>query len=342
MGNLLQSTRKQITMTDTTPTSLPVVTKEVAKAKIQLALTTAQLNIQALITKGDGLVLNEDNIDTIKQFLADVKTVQTSITDAHKKGKESAKIECDNWDAAKNDLNALILPVFNKINPKYTSLCQAVETRKRLQKQKEDKEKGIRETINTKILDFTAKITGCKTDSEIVVLEKALGLEKTRSAVYGDLLPELITRIDELRPLITAQKQAMRNLTNLDAAEEKAVEAGDDQKLFEISEKKEEITGQVQEARVRLEEKAISSFSAPASSYTEVFPSVSTSRKTWKKELVDKEAAAKGDLSLLRFELDPNTTATKLKQLIQDGKLKEGETETLTIDGIKYYLDRKY
>lgn len=333
-------------MIETTPNSLPVVTKETAEAKIKLDLTKAELNIQAVQDKADGLVFNEDNLPDINETITSIKAIQKRIDEAHKEGKKPYKDGGDAWDAAKNGLKDLLAPVLLKVEKKHTTLCQEVEKRKREANAKEEKEKSIKEGMDNNIMAYSQKIADCKTAEQLLDVERLINLEKTRKEKYGDFAEEMITRLNELTPLVSVQKQVVRELSGLDKAEEQAIADGNDEKLQEILEKKEEISGKIQENKVKVQETAANqatrSYGGYSGGYKSVFPEVKTKRRSWKTELISPEIAVKHDLSFLRIELNPETIKNRLEELKTDGKLKEGKAEEFTENGIRYFLEKTY
>lgn len=338
-------------MTDNTSTTpaqdaLTAVTAELAKAKIKLTLTTAEMNIQTVQDKADGLVFNEDNLPVINETITSIKAIQKKIDDAHKEGKRPYKEGGDAWDAAKNGLKELLAPTLLGVERKHTVLCQEVEKRKREAKAKEEKEKAIKEGMDNNIMTYSQQIADCTTAEQLLEVERRINLEKTRKEKYGDFAEEMITRLNELTPLITDQKKVVRELKGLDTAEETAIKDGNDEKLQEILDKKEEIGGKIQENRVKVQEtasnQATRSYGNYSGGYKAVYPEVRTKRRSWKTELISPETAVKHDLSFLRIELEPETVKARMEELKKEGKLKEGTAEAFTENGIRYFLDKSY
>jgi hypothetical protein len=346
---MLVNVKKQKMSNETISTdtaNLTPVTAESAKAKIKLQLTLAELSIQAVQDKADGLVFNEDNLPDINETITSIKAIQKKIDEAHKEGKKPYKEGGDAWDAAKNGLKELLAPTLLGIERKHTQLCQEVEKRKREAKAKEEKEKAIKEGMDNNIMAYSQKIADCKTTEQLLDVERLINLEKTRKDKYGDFTEEMITRLNELTPLVTAQKQVVRELKGLDTAEAEAIATGNDEKLQEILEKKEEIGGKIQENKVKVQETATNqatrSYGGYSGGYKTVFPEVKTKRRSWKTELISPETAVKHDLSLLRIELNPETVKARMETLKTEGKLKEGTAEEFIENGVKYFLDKSY
>lgn len=325
---------------------LPVVTKDTAKAEIKLALTKAEMNLQAIQDKADKLIYNEDHIAEIDAFITSIKTANKQIETAHKVGKKPFKERGDAWDAAKNDLLGLLSPILNKADKEYTKLCQAVEKRKAEATAKEAKEKAIKEGMDNNVMSFSQRIADCTTNEQLLDVERLINLEKTRKEKYGDFAEEMITRLNELTPLVTAQKKVVKELTLLDKEHEAAIESGDDEKLEKILEKKEELTGKIHENKIIVQETASNQATLSngryLGGYKPIYPEVKAKRRAWKTELVSPELAVKNDLSLLRIELNPETVKARMEELKKEGKLKEEIAEDFTEHGIHYYLDKTY
>jgi hypothetical protein len=329
-------------MNELTPSinnEVPAVTPEIAKAKLNLALTGAEMNIQAMQTKVDTLVYNEDNLTEIKETSLAIGKIEKKIEEAFKAGKKPYKDGAYAWDAAKRDLMALISPISAKVDKEHTRLCQAVEKRRRENDAAEKKKKDTEAAINTKILSFSQEITACKTNKELLAVESRINLEKTRTLTYGDQLPTLIERCNELTELLKTQKDAVKQLEGLQKQSEQAIADGNDELLLEIEEKKEEIGGQIQEIKVRTEEKAINSSirGYGGGGFTQTFPTVKAKRQVWKWEITDMELFAKKHPDFVQLVPRKEVLDEMLRELKEKGTVTEG-----TRDGLKIYLDKTY
>jgi len=318
---------------------VPVVTAEIAKAKLKLSLTEAELNIQAVQTKADKLVFNEDNLTEIKETISAIKAINKKIDESHETAKAPAWAECKAWDAAKNDLKGLLAPILFKVEGKHTTLCQAVEKRKREADAETARKKGIEDLLNTTILGFSQEITACKTSAELISIQARINAEQGKKSAYQEYLPALIERCAELNQPLKDQKEAIKQLEGLNAVEEVALATGDDQTLLEIQDKKEEINGKIQENKVKTEESAINSSirGYGGGGYTQTFPSVKAKRQVWKWEITDMELFAKKHPDFV--QLVPRKEV--IDETIRELKAKETITEG-TRDGLRIYLDKTY
>lgn len=329
---------------DSTIPALPlVVDKDLAKAKINLALTTAQLNIQAVQDKVDSLVYNEDNIQEISDIIRAIKNIERGVETAFKEGKAPYLEGGKAWDAAKNDLTGLLATIRSKPDKEYTKLCQAVEKRKREADAETARKKGIEDLLNTTILDFSQEITACKTSAELVSIQARINAEQGKKSAYQEYLPSLVERCAELNPLLKEQKEAIKQWEGLEKDTQTAIETGNDELLLEIESKKEEIGGKIHETRIRVEEQAINSSirGHGGGGFTQTFPEIKTKRRTWKHEVKDIAALYKKFPDLVT--LTPNDEKIKeiLKNKIADGETKDRE-EINYLGVIRFFVDKKY
>lgn len=327
-------------MTDTT-NSIPIVTKEIAEARIKLNLTAAEKSIQAVLDKANGLVFNDDNIAVIKETIIGMKGVLNAIDDAHEKGKAPAWEECKAWDAAKRDLRALLAPTLTNIEGKHTKLCQAAEERKRKADADEKRKKDTLDLINTTILNFSQEITEAKTLAELISIQSRINAEQGKESTYKEYLPTLKERLIELNPLLKSQKEAIKDLGNLDAEEEAALTSGDDQKLSEIQDKKETVESRIQENKTRVQEKAINATIYSGGSATQVFPEVKAKRRIWKYNVPDLAALYKKFPDLVILTPNEDKIREILKEKIANGESKD--VETMDYAGlIDFFVEKKY
>ena len=96
----------------------------VITGKFNIALTESKF--QQLADKAASLVFNEDNLEEIKQFLADTRKVEKAIEETHKDGKaEALKIGRD-WDTGKNTFLATVAAIKQRPQDEYTKICNDI------------------------------------------------------------------------------------------------------------------------------------------------------------------------------------------------------------------------
>lgn len=326
-----------------TENNLPAVTIDVAKANIRLSLTKAEKNIQSVIDKERTLVYNEDNIAVIKEFSNDLKEIKNLISDAHKEGKKPYLEGGDAWDAAKNDLLGQILPILTKVDNKHAVLCQAVEKRKSDKVKADKKKKEVEELISITILNFSGEITACKNSKELTAVESKINLEKTRQQKYGDQLPDLIEKCNELNELLKGQKEVVRELEIIKESKWEAETLGDDATLEQLIEKEDELLSKIGENKVRVEEKALNSTvkAYSHSNYTEVYPDVKVSRRSWDYEIKDMAALYKKYPHLVSLEINKEALKAFMKEKVAtEGK--DNEEIVVLSDNFRFYVKKKY
>jgi len=209
--------------------------------------------------------------------------------------------------------------------------------------QKEAKEKSIREGMTNNILSFSTKIAECKTDQEVVSVEKLVNLEKTRKEKYGDLLPEMEELLTSLSPAIKSQKEAIRTLNKLSDQETKALESGDDEQVLEILDKKGSLETQIQENKIKVQENTVNNISNRGNTYsvvTPLYPTVKAKRTTYKYEVVDLGQVIKKT---------PEFTTTiinnaKVDEFLKSARIQKEleDNDEFIENGIRYFKERKY
>jgi len=208
---------------------------------------------------------------------------------------------------------------------------------------KDKKEKELREGMNNNILAFSTKIADCKTDQELVSVEKLVNLERTRKEKYGDLMPEMEELLNGLSPAIKSQKEAIRTLNKLSEQETKALESGDDEQVLEILDKKESLETQIQENKIKVQENTVNNISNRGNTYsvaTPVYPTVKAKRTTYKYEVVDLGQVIKKTPEFTTTIIN-NAKVEEFLKSVRIQKELEDNDEFIE-NGIKFYKEKKY
>lgn len=187
---------------------------------------------------------------------------------------------------------------------------------------------------------IATKIAAAKTDKEIVEIEKAIGIEKTKKYLYQEFLPELIAQVDNLRPKIKEQKEAIRLLNEIKKQEAEAAAANDIDTITSIKEKKDRISEEINERAIRIHEAAFEQASSIEVVVPEIAESVPSGRSKWRFRV--------DDIKLLQKKMPhmvlvvPNEEAIKnhLDTLKRDGSL-VGKDE-FKWNGITFYNDKSF
>jgi len=317
---------------------LKPITADMAKAAMNLALTKVGKSFQALENKVSAIVPNEDNLQAMADVIKEADLMEKEIEKAFKEGKKPYWDAATAYDAAKKDLMGLKTAAIKKTEEKYAELCRAIEQRRKDAEEKEKKDKAIIDGIATNVLAFSAKITACKTNEELTAVEKLINLEKSRATKYGEFLPILVERCNELNALVKTQKATVQQLEAIQAEKVAAEASGDDGKLLDLMDKEELLTQTVQQNKINIEEKVVNT----ATSYShvttakEVFPEIKGGRRQWKMKIVDEAKAYKN--GMLTVEI--NSAKAKLEM----ANLREGNKNAAEFfsNGLHYYEEKNF
>lgn len=320
---------------------LPVIkpiTADLARAEINLALTKASLSFQVLQDKIDAIVPNEDGIQAMADVINEEKRMEKKIEETFEIGKKPYWDGGKAWDAAKSDLLALGEAAISKTRVKYNELCKAIEKRKKDAKDKAEKDKATIEGINTNILAFSAQITACKTNKELVGVEARINLEKSRTTKYGEFMPVLLEKLLELNELVKTQKATVQALEALQLKKAEAEKEGDDGKLLDLIDQEEILTATVHQNKVDIETKVVNSttsYSGGGGGYArESFPVIKGGRRQWKMKIVDQDKAYKNGM----LSVEINSAKAKLEM----ANLREANKDATEFfkDGLHYYEEK--
>lgn len=196
-------------MTEST-TEVAVATKDVIAGKINVELTKASLSIQALSDMEAKLVYNEDNLPQIKEYLNTADKVRKAIDAAHKEGKAPVWAECVAWDESKRGMYALIGDATAK--SKYDTMCRDIEARKKKADDDKRKKEEIQGWISTNLISFAIRISDCKTNDELLSVERMINLEKANKNKYGEHIAEATEKYSSLTDLVKQQKDKVKEL----------------------------------------------------------------------------------------------------------------------------------
>ncbi len=308
--------------------------------KFNLALTESKF--QALADEAGKLVFNEDNIDTIKEFLEKVRKVERSIEATHKEGKAEALEVGRQWDAGKNTFLATVLTIKENPQAEYTRLCKEVEQRRIAAANERARIDAIKNGIESNAILFAKQIADCETSQQLTAIESKINLEKTRKEKYQEFLPEAAKRFTELNAALANQKTVVKQLEENARLQEIAKKEQDDAKLLQLQQEQEQKQAQIEENKITVQETAIAQSvnAAPVEYATEVIPEVKARRTTWKFEVINEKEVMKKSPELVIFTLDSDKVKAVLKTLKDTNQL-DGKTEML-VNGIRYYEDKTF
>jgi len=160
-----------------------LITADVAKSKLSIALTKANLLVQTLQNRANDLIIDDDpeNMEAVQAFLKDSKWALKIVEDSHKEIKKPFFEAGKACDMAKNELTAIIEEISKPVNAKYTVVCNEIDRKKREQEEKKQREQQIKTGVEANILDFATKIAGSKTKKDLTDVERLINLEKSDS-----------------------------------------------------------------------------------------------------------------------------------------------------------------
>lgn len=323
---------------DSTPQhtdSAPAVTTEMVKAEIKLELSKTGTIYQTVLQKAENIKFDKDKLDADYAPLKELRAVVKQLKD--KENPYTAAWQA--WNSGRKDLLDPLNELLIKKTAEFKKLSDEVAAENEKIKKEEEDKIAKTELINNTILDFSAKIAAAATDKGIVTLEKAMGTEKSRKNTYGDYLPDLIARIDELKPIVAAKKEAIRNLGGLEKEAETALNEGDDVKLESVETQKEETAAKVSELGTKIQETAIAGTRYYGGYSKVAAPAPKPRRITCEWQIEDMALFAKKH---------PEWVEIVAKQGLVDEyvKTRKGElsdsTPEIRIDGLKIYRKSHY
>lgn len=309
----------------------------------------------AIVKAGFDLEAAKKNYQVLLQNLASVTVTRDNVNeDLTKDGREVLKMLADKKDADSKeplqwhrDIMAVYKSVADPVAEQVTRILaekKVVSAEIEADKEKQLKEQNRINTAKTAIIDFTNKVAGlinsAKTDTDIVNVEKMIGLEKTRKNVYQEFVPDLITACDALRPQINDQKENIRQLQVIEEKERAAIDTGDIIAATALREEKEYVAQVIQETGIRISEKAFEQASVIDIVAPEVMDVAPKGRTNWKWKLEDIKLLQKKMPHLVKVVPDDEAIDLLLKTKKQDGSL-DGKYEEKYF-GITFYNDKSF
>lgn len=314
------------------------VSLEVVKSNINLELSKNKY--QEILQAAENINFTRDNITNVEP-LKKLRGLLTIIDDVHKKGKEESLRVGRLWDTAKKELKSPIEAVLNRKTEQYTKIATEISQEKKKQDEEQKRVDGITSTIETVVLDFAKKISECKTPEELINVERLINFEKNGAqskSKYQEFLPELIERLTALNEDVKKQKETVKSLVKLN----QEIDAAGDSADVELLEKRDEIINTIDEAKITVQEKAITSSTRASMipvAHT-IHPDVKARRSTWKYEVKDINVTRKKMPAWTEILINETKVEEFLKGKKAEG-IEEG-VEEFEVAGIRFYLDKKY
>lgn len=316
-------------------------TTELVIAKMSIALTKATISIQGLNDMESKLEYNEDNLQSIKLYLDTAKKAKKVIADAHKEIKEPFLKECQTIDASRREMDSQIDEGLNRAQDKYTKLCQDIENRKRQQELERQRKQQILAGIDSNMISFSGRIAECKTNEQLLSIERLINLEKGNKSKYGEFFEQAVEKYTTLTSLLKTQKESIKEFERLEKERLEAEKAGNDEKLIELQEKQNTLEAKIDEAKVNVQETAInSSISTPTLELETELPLIKVKRAAWTWEVVNilettKKSPAWTKIETVDEKVDEFLKASK-EMWINDNK------EEVVVNGIRFFIKKSY
>lgn len=312
----------------------PNISPEIAKSKMILALGKAEKSVQGLHDTESKLTYNEDNLGVIKLFIENCKSAEKIVDAERIRLKEPSLQESRNIDSGAKLVSTDLANLRNKAQEKYTKICQEVEKKRQEAEKERQRIENIRAIMDVSKLDFSVKIAGAKTLAELVDIERRVNLETGNKNRYQEFLPEFAEACKAIRSLITAQKNKVRELSDLQLQASQASENNDDGAFLDIQEKIEEKTAQIAETAIHVQETALHQASNPTTTAEVILPIIPSGGRNYLRwEVLDNKAAFKAGLMMLVPD------QKKIDEILKE-KRKDG-TEIVE-NGIRYFKQKTF
>lgn len=301
------------------------------------------------------LELAKRNYQQLLQNLSSVTITRENINeDLTKDGREVLKLivdEKDRQSAEPLQWHRDIMHQFKSVHdPIKAELDRIANERKAValqMQEEENKQKAEQLRISTAqsaIVTFcngvALRISQAKTDSDIVMIEKMIGLEKTKKSIYQEFLPDLINQLDGLRPQIKEQKESIRELQKIAEQEKLALETGDIQTATDLKDKKEYYEQEIAERGIRIHEKAFEQAATIEILVPEVVEVAPKGRSNWKWKVYDMKLLEKKMPHMVKKIPNDELIEAQLSTMKKDGSL-NGCEET-NWNGITFYNDKSF
>lgn len=329
--------QQQQTPQTTNGNGRPTVTLEIVKAKFNKELTA--LDYQKALDRFKALTVTMENVASVQESLKRVRAFLGKLQDIKEQGKKEALAECRMWDAAYNDvygsLNELLIEKSNELQ----KIVNKIDEENKKKEAERLRIEGINKEIDDFILQTSAQIAGTVDTDELIAIEKLIGSHKANKSRYQEFLPDLVSRCNELVPMIKKQKEHIAELEKIAKAKKKAEKKGDDKALLELMEKETAVKDQLDEKKIQIQETAINQATRPSTTVVPETTNLSFRRKQWKWEVKDVKELYKKMPHLV--DLVPNKE--KIDDLLRTKKADDSlkDTEEVIINGIRFYLDKK-
>lgn len=319
---------------------LPVLTEDIAKMQLNIDLTKSGIAIQKLADMESALVYNEDNITQIQTYIGIAKKAKKVVTDGYDRIVEKPKQEVVNALTVKKAFLALIEAPLVKADAELQKIQLAVAEKKKKQSDKLQKDNDIRLGVSKNLEYYSQQIAQCDTFEKLRDVENRVNLEKANKSKYGDLYDEAKEAYETLTTAIKEQKIIIKQKLELSAQLNSAISSEDDGKAIEIQEKLEKLDEKIEENKILVQEKAISTvMNQTVSVAEEVLPDLHYKRRSWSWELVDIKVVAKKRPDWVELVTVDKSVSAFMNE--KKDEWNEKDEIEVVVDGIKFIRTKK-
>lgn len=312
---------------------------EAIKAQFGIELTKKHGNYQKALEELKNIYVGEDNIEEVQQFMKNINSFIKFLDDTRKEMKEPFFKQGKSIDDVHKEFSNPIVSIRDEVQIKLNVKAALKAKKLEEERQKILKEQGIKDTINKGVLDFSVRIASADSNEQLISLERLINLEKANKSKYGELLPLLIERCNELNGKLAEQKKLVKQKEDLKKQQEEAKKKGDDEKLNELISKEQAIDEKITDNTVIVQENAANAIITDNNALEEL-DEVKARRTVWKAELHDMKEAMKKAPDLLEVSLNTEAVKTVMNTLKDSGAFK-GKTEYI-LNGIRYFEQKTF
>lgn len=311
---------------------------EAIKADLGIKMTKLHGNYKEALEQLLSVIVTEETIPQVQQYLKNVSGFIGSIEDNRKTMKEPSLEYGRRIDGVHKDFAAPFITGKEEIQRKLNIVAKAMADRLEKERQQKEKEASVRGLINNFVIDFSVKIASATSNEQLLGYERLINLEKGNKAKYADQLPLLRERCNELTDKIKEQKELIREKERLDAEKKKAEADGDDEKINTILQKEKDLDDKIEENTILVQENAASGLLNDES--TDDVAVLKARRTTWKAELINQKEAVKKCPEMLDISLNADKVRETMATLKSAGVF-NGKKEYI-LNGIRYYEEKTF
>lgn len=311
----------------------------VVESKLNLDMTKAHGNYRQLVASVLSWEVTDENFEESQELIKKIMTL-LKYTEEHRENEKRPYLDAGRTiDASHKQFAAPFEAAKKQLQDKLNIVGRRREEEAKQALAEKQRIEGLQNQINSYVLDASVKIAAATTNEQLLSIERLINLEKGNKSRYQDHLPLLIERCNELTEKLKEQKAVVKEMERLELEKQKAIEAGDDEKVEKLLQQAEILDNQAQENTILVQEIASKSVIVTEIVAPEInMPN--TRRKAWKFELLDVKEVMKKRPDLLDMSLNNKAVSEVLKTLKETGVL-TGKEEYI-LNGIRFFQDINY